>query len=100
MEAAAEPVAAPLAEQPVQLAATPANVWRVQAGAFSDRANAERVATQLADTGVVVIQPIERNGLTLYRVMVRDIPGESEAGLIRDKVVQIGLADAQILYPF
>ena len=98
LEAAAEP--AP--EAPVQLAAAsaPAPVYRVQAGAFSDLANAERVATQLAETGVVEIQPVERNGMTLYRVMVRDIAGETEAGLVRDKVVQIGLVDARILYPF
>lgn len=99
MDVAAEP--AP--ETPVQLASAasaPTFAYRVQAGAFSDRANAERVATQLAETGVVEIQPVERNGLTLYRVMVRDIAGETEASVVRDKVVQIGLVDARILYPF
>jgi hypothetical protein len=49
---------------------------------------------------VVEIQPVERGGMTLYRVMVRDIAGETEASVVRDKVVQIGLADARILYPF
>jgi rare lipoprotein A len=100
VETAAEPVAPPVAEAPVQMAPAPAPSYRVQAGAFADLSNAERVATQLADAGVVEIQPMELNGTTLYRVMVRDIAGESEAGLVRDRVVQIGLADARILYPF
>ena len=92
----------PAPETPVQLAAVaaPGPAYRVQAGAFSDRANAERVATQLAETGVVEIQPVERDGMTLYRVMIRDIAGETEAGAVRDKVVQIGLVDARILSPF
>jgi rare lipoprotein A len=98
--AAVEPAAQPVAEAPAPMAAASTPAYRVQAGAFSDRANAERVATQLADAGVVEIQPMERDGVTLYRVMVRDIVGESEAGVVRDKVVQIGLADARILYPF
>jgi rare lipoprotein A len=96
IEAAAEPVAS----APVQLAAAPTSAYRVQAGAFRDRANAERVATQLADAGVVEIEPVEFDGSMLYRVMVRDIAGESEASVVRDKVVQIGLYDARILYPF
>lgn len=103
VEPVAEALAAPAPEAPVQLAAAapaPSPAYRVQAGAFSDRANAERVATQLAEAGVVEIQPVERNGLTLYRVMVRDIAGETEASVVRDKVVQIGLVDARILYPF
>lgn len=89
------------APQPeIQVATASAPAYQVQAGAFSDRANAERVATQLAEAGLVEIQPVDRGGATLYRVMVRDIAGESEAGLVRDKVVGIGLADARIITPF
>lgn len=95
-----EAAAPPAAEPAVQVAASAPQAYRVQAGAFSDRANAERVATQLADAGVVEIEPVDRGGVTLYRVMVRDIAGESEADVVRDKVVRIGLVDARILYPF
>lgn len=76
------------------------SAYQVQAGAFSNLANAERVATQLAEAGIVEILPLERNGATLYRVLVRDIAGEAEAGAVRDKVVQIGLIDARIINPF
>lgn len=94
--AATAPVEAQAA--PVLAAAAPS--FEVQAGAFSNLANAERVATQLADAGVVEIQTVQREAGPLYRVMVRQIGDEGAANVVRERVAQIGIADARIVLPY
>jgi len=44
--------------------------YAIQAGAFSDRANAERAAARLASAGRTAVLPLDRNGSRLYRVTV------------------------------
>jgi len=97
----------PAAPAPVQLAATApppmASVttaaYRVQAGAFSDPANAQRVADQLSTAGQALIEPVQRNGTTLYRVMLPAPADEGEAWALRDRVVQLGFRDARVISP-
>lgn len=78
-----------------------ASAYRVQAGAFSDPANAQRVANQLSGAGVATIEPLQRaDGVTLYRVVLQGGADEGEAWGLRDKVASYGFAEARVLRPF
>ena len=77
----------------------PSAVFRIQAGAFGDEANARRAAAQLAAAGTAVIEPIERDGMTLYRVTLAGPAGEAEAFALRERVAGIGFADARVIRP-
>lgn len=76
-----------------------ASAYRIQAGAFGDQEHARRAAAQLATTGAATIEPIERGGTTLYRVVIPAPADEAEAFAMRDKVAEIGFADARVLRP-
>ena len=73
--------------------------YRIQAGAFSDQDNARRAAAQLAAAGTATIEPMEKGGMTLYRVILPGPADEAEAFAMRDKVAGIGFADARVLRP-
>ncbi len=74
--------------------------FRIQAGSFSNPDNAQRAAAQLAGTGRATVEPIQRGGTTLYRVMLPGPADEAEAYALRDKVASIGFADARVMQPF
>jgi rare lipoprotein A len=74
--------------------------YRIQAGSFSDQGNAQRAAAQLAATGTAVIEPVQRGGVTLYRVTLPGPTDEAAAYALRDKVASIGFADARVMQPF
>ena len=74
--------------------------FRVQAGAFSDEANARKAAAQLAGAGVAQIEPVERNGVTLYRVYLPAPGDEVAAYAVRDRVAAIGFADARVVQAY
>jgi rare lipoprotein A len=93
------PLRAAPAVPPIAVAAT-AGVYRVQAGAFSDRDNARRVANSLGMTGQTSIEPVERNGVTLYRVMLPGGADEGQAFALRDRVASLGFGDARVIRPF
>lgn len=77
------------------------SAYRIQAGAFSDRSNAQRVADQLATAGQATIEPMQRaDGVTLYRVVLQSGADEGEAWGLRDKVASYGFAEARVLRPF
>ena len=70
----------------------------VQVGAFSERANAERVAARVASTGQARIQPLDHNGGRLYRVTVGGGWRDAEsAGAARAQVAALGFADATVI---
>ena len=73
--------------------------YAVQAGAYSRRESAERVAARLADTGGVSIQTIQRNGSTLYRVVVGSFSNAAAASDARVRIVASGFADARVIGP-
>jgi len=65
-------------------AATPAAAstgLQAQAGAFASRQNADRLAARFEGDGGAVVVPLERGGVTLWRVLVNGRPGESLANL-------------------
>lgn len=74
-------------------------VYRIQAGAFSSMDNAQRAAAQLSSASLATIEPIDRNGATLYRVLVGQEPDEAQAWVLRDRVAALGFRDASILRP-
>jgi rare lipoprotein A len=92
--AAAAPMSAPA------LAETAAGVFRVQAGAFSDPANAKRAVSLLTEAGTAFVEPFQRNGTTLYRVILPASGDEGTALALRARIAGIGFADAQVVKPF
>jgi len=81
------------------VAATSASGFRVQAGAFATPENAQRAATQLAAAGPAQVEPLSRNGVTLYRVVVGGAADPDAAEELRAKVAEAGFADARVLKP-
>ena len=75
------------------------SAFRVQAGSFSNRENAERAVAQLRSAGSAMIEPMERAGGTLYRVTVSAGADEGEAWSVRDRVIALGYSDATVLRP-
>jgi len=94
------PAARPIAAAAPRGDATAAQTYRIQAGAFSDQDRARRVAAQLTTTGEATIEPIERNGTTLYRVLLPGPADELQAYAVRDKVAAAGFTDARVVKPF
>jgi rare lipoprotein A len=88
--------ASPVSQPPSQST----QAYRIQAGSFSSEGNAQRAAAQLAAAGTAVIEPVQRGGVTLYRVMLPGPADEAEAYALRDKVASIGFADARVMQPF
>jgi rare lipoprotein A len=73
---------------------------RVQAGSFTSEINAERAVARLAAAGSAYIEPVRRDGAVLYRVLLPAPQDEVEAHALRDRVAQIGFADARVVRSF
>ncbi len=69
---------------------------RVQAATFAERGHAETAAAALNRLGDVRIEPLERNGATLWRVIVQGPPGE-DAQSLAEALAGSGYAGAKIL---
>lgn len=93
------PLAAPSAAVSV-VAASASSALRIQAGAFSSEVNAQRAVSQLSVAGNAVIEPLQRDGLTLYRVVLPAPEDEAAAYALRDRVAEIGFADARVVRTF
>ena len=77
--------------------ATSGGAYSVQAGAFSTRETAERVAASLSTAGAPSVAPMPRGERTLYRVMVGAWGDAQAAHAAREKVVALGCADARVV---
>ena len=90
------PGAAPIAPAPVTSAPAPA--LYVQAGAFADPANAERLATRLrgGGYGTVFIRNDTIAGRKLYRVRIGPVPDVPEFDRIVAALDQAGVRDAHL----
>ena len=86
-----EPAPAPAAAPP----ASPSAGFAVQAGAFANRANAERVAAQLGSSAA--IRPLDRGGVTLYRVVLTGYADAGAAAAGRQQAIDAGFAGARIV---
>ncbi|MBO9709564.1 MAG: septal ring lytic transglycosylase RlpA family protein [Caulobacter sp.] len=90
--------APPVVDDPPVIAAPPSG-FRVQAGSFANRDNAERAMAQLSQAGQASIEAIERAQGVLYRVVVKAGADEGEAYGMRDRVAALGFSDATVLRP-
>ncbi len=97
------PPAAPAqaASEPAEASPPPSVLasYRVQAGSFANRDNAERAVAQLSEAGEASIESIARSQGVLYRVVVDAGSDEGEAFGVRDRVVALGFSDATVLRP-
>ncbi|MDR3508926.1 MAG: septal ring lytic transglycosylase RlpA family protein [Caulobacteraceae bacterium] len=78
----------------------PVDAYVVQAGAFSSRDIAERAAARLGDAGSTAIRPLARNGMTLYRVVLRGYPDAGAAEVGRARAAAAGFSDARVIAAF
>ena len=67
----------------------------IQAGAFSDLTNAERVLANLKKLGNVGISPVQSGGRELFRVRLGPISGVEEADTLLEMVSEIGYPNAR-----
>ena len=74
--------------------------YSVQAGAFADRARADRVAQTLSTAGPAAIRPIEVAGRQLFRVVVGPWRDDRQALAARDQVASLGFSDARVVKAF
>lgn len=89
----------PAEPAPVLAEASAGSAYRVQAGSFANRSNAERAMAQLGEAGETSIESIPRAQGVLYRVVVQAGPDEAEAFGVRDRVAALGFSDATVLRP-
>ncbi len=71
--------------------------YAVQAGVFSNRANAEALQTKLSDIEPATIVEVELSGTTYYRVRLGEVNIRAEARQTLDRLVANGHADAVII---
>ena len=87
--------------QEARRAETPASAgFGVQVGAFSDRARADHVARDVASAGPARVEPMQRNGATLYRVTLGPITDPRAAQSARDRLESLGYQGARIIQGF
>lgn len=67
----------------------------IQAGAFSDLSNAERVLANLEQLGNAGISPVQSGGRELFRVRLGPISGVDEADILLQMVSEIGYPNAR-----
>jgi len=96
--AAYEPAVSAAAEYEPPPAAVmpPAGQARVQAAAFAERAHAEAAAAAIGGLGEVHVEPLQRGGATLWRVIVEGPPGE-DAHSLAAALASSGYSGAKIL---
>jgi rare lipoprotein A len=92
---------APIGSPAPAMAATPTPSvtpgLRIQAGAYSSQVNAQRAVTQLLPAGNASIETVQRDGLMLYRVVLPAPADEAAAYALRDRVAEIGFAEARVV---
>jgi rare lipoprotein A len=86
------------AAPPAKVATTPLDQLYVQAGAFAEQANAERLLARMRAAGVgpAFVRSDERDGRMLYRVRVGPVPSVAEFDRVVEELRQIGVSDARL----
>lgn len=97
---AIEPPAAirPFVEPPLSPQPLPAMAggYSVQAGAYANRANAERAANRLSGAGSARVTPVSRGGGVLYRVVLGPWSDRETADGARSRIAALGFGDARV----
>jgi rare lipoprotein A len=85
-----------LPETLTQSYATPGTLW-VQAGAFGNAQNAERMRARLSGIGPTVSLPVTANGRGLWRVRLGPARSVAEADRLLAAALRAGAADSRIV---
>jgi rare lipoprotein A len=81
-------------------AAPPPGAYRVQAASFSNPENARRAVGLLRAAGPAAVEAIDREGVTLYRVLLAGPATAAQADALRARVAVAGFADARVIRTF
>lgn len=100
MTVAAREPARRAALQVASVTSSPDGGWAVQAGAFAQPDRADHVARVLKTAGRTQIKPLDRNGRTLYRVVVGPWSDPGAAAAARSEVAALGFTDAKVVAAF
>jgi cell division protein FtsN len=71
----------------------------VVVGAFASQASAQALAQQLGGMGRASLVPVDRAGQTLYRVVVNGLSDETQARIVQERAISMGLTDARMVRP-
>jgi rare lipoprotein A len=80
----------------IQTAVKPARIF-IQAGAFTQLANAKKLTAELSRLGAATMTPVMRGNQQFYRVRLGPITSVSEADRLLDKLVHAGHTEARIV---
>ena len=85
--------------EPAGLATPPAAAgqYLVQLGVFGQKENANQLAAKFKDAANVIVEPIETNSQTLYRVRIGPFIDETAAAEMRDRARAMGVPDARVV---
>jgi len=84
-------------KNPVQQVPVTLTRMYVQAGAFGDKANADRVRDRLASIGDIVVSPIPVDGRDLYRVRVGPVSNVGDVDRLLAQVIDAGFVGARTI---
>lgn len=73
--------------------------YQVVVGAFASQVSATNLAQQLGGMGQASIVPVDRAGQTLYRVVVNGLADETQARVVQERAISMGLLDARMVRP-
>lgn len=82
----------------VETPATVGSKMYIQAGAFSRRANAERLKAKLSRFGSVAVDRVRINGANIYRVRIGPIATTYEADHMLSRVINSGVPQARLAF--
>ena len=74
----------------------PSNIF-IQAGAFGDQSNAQRLAHKLSSLANAQVEPVQYGGRTLYKVKLGPIANVQNADAVLNRVLASGQSDAIIV---
>jgi peptidoglycan lytic transglycosylase len=94
---APRPAAVKPATSPVTFAPVRPNAIYIQAGAFSQYANADRLRSRLAPVGHAAITPVEVGVHRLWRVRIGPLPSVEDADKALGRVVGLGYSEARLV---
>jgi rare lipoprotein A len=102
VSAAAQPNVVAMAPipNPPEPAPAPSPLYEVQAAAFSDATDAERLRRRLSYAGDVQVRAVQGDSGVLYGVVVCSLHDEDAAMAMREQLAAQGLADARVIRPF
>ncbi|SMF68924.1 rare lipoprotein A [Tistlia consotensis] len=79
-----------------QTAVLPSSIF-VQAGAFTESGNAQRLAGRLGGLGPVNVAPASVNGTRFYRVQLGPLASVDEADMLLNRLIDSGFTEARVV---